>query len=363
MDPPAHSPSPLPDGRVERKPVHLGDGVVRTRVLIGQGTPIQQAIVRDVIAAAPDMKLVGTGPAWLLEHRRAGEEWLRRSVDRLRPDFLIVEGEGEDLGEPYGELLASHPGLRVLGISPGGRDVVLHELSRRVPIGEASGPALLATIRTHGSAFSGEDTRRTYWHRWRSGGRRHLVGTERGERKMHMMRMGNGTTTQGRPLGGGRRQTLYRTGGPWAVPSTGGEIEVAPASPAWLGLLRPAPSTAPTIVSSVGGLLNAVITQFQSANFYSGTARLIDEVAEQVRDIPPVTFASLVRDFTDTVGGLLRAVGEAAEDEPQVPLATVIEARQALARAWNELIVAIRTGAWPTTRPRPSSASPRAKAP
>jgi uncharacterized spore protein YtfJ len=168
--------------------------------------------------------------------------------------------------------------------------------------------------RTDGGAPSDRTTRRTYWHRGHSGGRRHLVGRQGGNRKMHMVTMGIATMTRGRPLGGGRRQTVYRTGGPWAVRSTGGEIEVAPAPSAWVGVLRPARSTPPTIVNSLGGLLNAVITQFQQANIYNETAYLIDEVAEQVREIPPVTLqvreippvtvASLVRDFTDTVGRL-----------------------------------------------------------
>jgi hypothetical protein len=118
--------------------------------LIGQGPPILQEIVRDIIGAAPDMKLVGKSPARHTEDGPPAREWLRGAVDRIRPDVVVVAQNEGDSGEYWSELLRAFPGTMIIGISPGGRDVFLYEFSTGPAyIGEASEPVLLSAIRAH----------------------------------------------------------------------------------------------------------------------------------------------------------------------------------------------------------------------
>src|SRR6266508_307623 len=126
----------------------LGASVARTRVLIGQGPPILQAIIRDIVGAARDMKLAGMAPARHSADGPAAREWLSMAVARIRPDVVLVGRNEDDSGEYWRRLVARHASMRIVAVEPGGRDVVVFEVGvEPAHIGEASEPVLLSAIR------------------------------------------------------------------------------------------------------------------------------------------------------------------------------------------------------------------------
>jgi hypothetical protein len=96
---------------------------------------------REILAeslAAPDIEIAdGSGePADLIEAaERSGAEFVIAGAGRFAPDEVSA-------------LLNLHPGVKVLALSESGRQGLLYELRpHRVPIGDLSPDALLATIR------------------------------------------------------------------------------------------------------------------------------------------------------------------------------------------------------------------------
>src|SRR6266545_395215 len=123
--------------QAESRMNRLGASVARTRVLIGQGPPILQAIIRDIVGAA---RHSADGPA--------AREWLSMAVARIRPDVVLVGRNEDDSGEYWRRLVARHAGMRIVAVEPGGRDVVVFEVGvEPAHIGEASEPVLLSAIR------------------------------------------------------------------------------------------------------------------------------------------------------------------------------------------------------------------------
>jgi hypothetical protein len=93
--------------------------VPRTRLLIAAVPPLLGDIVRDALADEPGVEVVGT----------ADDEDLSRSVDACAADVVLAEENGAALPDPYLRLMYRHPRLRILTVSPDGRQASLWRLA------------------------------------------------------------------------------------------------------------------------------------------------------------------------------------------------------------------------------------------
>jgi hypothetical protein len=103
-------------------------------------------IIRDLVGAARDLKLVGRTPGRLTGNPE-GLGWLEAAVTIVRADVVVTvleEGDADTLQAS----LAANAGVRVIGIDPTGRQAFLYRGDDwRVPLGEVSPDGLLAAIR------------------------------------------------------------------------------------------------------------------------------------------------------------------------------------------------------------------------
>jgi hypothetical protein len=347
--------------------------------LIGQGPPILQAIVRDILAAAPDVKLVGKEPARSARDRRAGHEWLLRMVDRLHPDVLIVGDDDQGQKERWKEILARHPGLRILAMSPRGTDAILHERpGRPIPIGEPSGSSLLAAVRSRGRvpADDGEGARYAYPLR---------MGTARpgrppqdvapGSMKKRTTRMGGATmfhtdwarsgSMGGPPLASpGTVRTMYRSGtGPWFAPPgsppgpqgmSGPSSTLAPLTGGLSSALEALLSGyQPPVSDSLGKVGSALVSYVLRSNVIGEAGQLLSQFARDLDETHAVTFKDWARDVTRTVARLLNAIGVTMdEDRDQTRVSDI---RAAIEREFGGLGNLLNA---PSYKPRDTHAAP-----
>jgi chemotaxis response regulator CheB len=109
-------------------------------LLLGMPTMLRQ-IVREAVATAPDIDVVGDLPG-SLEHLDG--------VIAARPDVVVVNREDAS-DAAVARLLRECGGIRVLGVSPDGAQTTRYEMRpHQVPLGELGPAALVALIRGPG---------------------------------------------------------------------------------------------------------------------------------------------------------------------------------------------------------------------
>jgi DNA-binding NarL/FixJ family response regulator len=110
----------------------------RTRVVLVDMPTLLRGIVREVLAPAADVELVGEFP------ESAG---LAAAVEETEADVVVVGGALGD-GGPVRRLLEAHPRVRVLAIAADGRRGTVFLLApEREPLGEVSPEVLLEAVR------------------------------------------------------------------------------------------------------------------------------------------------------------------------------------------------------------------------
>ena len=108
------------------------------RILISQMAPLLADIIAPIVAAQPDMRIVG---------RAEGDANLVKAAERCRADVIIL-GQGPSTERRYDELLYSCSHLKIIELVDEGRSGLLFELRpQRVLLGEMSPPGLLDAIR------------------------------------------------------------------------------------------------------------------------------------------------------------------------------------------------------------------------
>jgi DNA-binding NarL/FixJ family response regulator len=114
------------------------------RVLLVGMTVILRELIAEILGSAPGVEIVGEVP---------GGERAPAGVRRTRADVVVLGVDETGGPEVVSELLAAHPHLLVIGISPDGRQGSLHELRPHdVPLGELSPEQLVAAVRRVGAA-------------------------------------------------------------------------------------------------------------------------------------------------------------------------------------------------------------------
>jgi DNA-binding NarL/FixJ family response regulator len=94
-------------------------------------------IVREIVKANPDMRIVGD------VH---GSEELAAIAERPI-DCVLVGDAGDDLPKAYVRVLVEHPKIRLVTISAERRDACLYELRlQKTPLGELTAETLLKAI-------------------------------------------------------------------------------------------------------------------------------------------------------------------------------------------------------------------------
>jgi hypothetical protein len=129
---------------VYRGPVLTTLPVPRTRLLLAAVPPLLADIVRDTLAAEPEVEVMpaaATGPAEL-----------DRRLDQTAADVLLAESDGAGLTDRHLELMYRHPRLTLLLVSPDGADAAVCRLvpERKVLVRPSPGglaEAVLAAVR------------------------------------------------------------------------------------------------------------------------------------------------------------------------------------------------------------------------
>ncbi|HEX8391843.1 MAG TPA: hypothetical protein VF665_05725 [Longimicrobium sp.] len=112
--------------------------LVSTRVLLVAVPPLLGDIVRDALAAEPGVTVVNGGSAGELED----------DVAAARADVLLAEDAGTELPDRYLRLMYRQPRLRLLLVSPDGRNAALWRMEpRRRALREVSPRALVDAVR------------------------------------------------------------------------------------------------------------------------------------------------------------------------------------------------------------------------
>ena len=117
----------------------------RTRILIVAIPPLLRELIGEIVARADDIEVVGE-----LDDR-AG---VLDRVERTGATFVIAGPAQPEHDPGWDQLLRRRPGLRILVVTPHGRDSALYELlPHTAPLGELSAETLLSVIRGgHGDA-------------------------------------------------------------------------------------------------------------------------------------------------------------------------------------------------------------------
>ena len=119
-----------------------GDPLKRIRVLLAGMPTLMLDILHHVVAAQPDMTIVGTV-----------DDDLLGAAQRARADVLVVGQDVQGERDFYRALLLRHPQLRVLTLADDGKSGWLYDLRpRRVRLREISARSLARAIR--GQALS-----------------------------------------------------------------------------------------------------------------------------------------------------------------------------------------------------------------
>jgi hypothetical protein len=131
-------------GSVYRGPVLTPPSVPRTRLLLAAVPPLLADIVRDALAAEPEVEVM---PAQAFA---PGE--LDRRLETTGADVLMAESDGAGLTDRYLELMYRHPRLTLLLVSPDGAAAAVCRLvpERQVLVRPSPGgvaEAVLAAVR------------------------------------------------------------------------------------------------------------------------------------------------------------------------------------------------------------------------
>jgi hypothetical protein len=96
-------------------------------------------IVKNIVVSQVDFDLVG---------EITGAEALQNAAGEVQADVIVLGALGTSESIAYEDLLFSRPRMKVVAITAGGREAVLHELQpRTVRLGEIAPATLIAAIR------------------------------------------------------------------------------------------------------------------------------------------------------------------------------------------------------------------------
>jgi chemotaxis response regulator CheB len=110
----------------------------RIRVLLAKMPALMLDIIHHVIAAEPDMAVIGV----------VDDGDLPAAVGRTRADVVVVGHDAQAERDSYLQLLLRHPHVKVLAIADNGKSGSLYELQpRRVSLGKISARTLTQAIR------------------------------------------------------------------------------------------------------------------------------------------------------------------------------------------------------------------------
>lgn len=111
------------------------------RVAIVDLPRVMRDIIRDLVSGERGIDLVAETSA---------DVDLSGLVDATRADVLVMSLPDEGLPRAASQMLAEHPGVRLLGVVADGRDAVLYELRpHHRSLGDVSPGALVAALRGH----------------------------------------------------------------------------------------------------------------------------------------------------------------------------------------------------------------------
>ena len=112
-------------------------------LLVGMSVILRE-LIGEILGSAPGVEIVGEVP---------GDQHAPAGVRRTHADVVVLGVDESGAPEAVSDLLAAHPHLLVIGISPDGRHGSLHELRPYdVPLGELSPELLVETVRAVGAA-------------------------------------------------------------------------------------------------------------------------------------------------------------------------------------------------------------------
>jgi len=115
-----------------------GGPLKRIRVLLAKMPALMLDIIHHVVAAEPDMAVVGV----------VDDGELPAALRRTRADVVVVGQEAQAERDSYLQLLLGHPHVKVLAIANNGKSGSLYELQpRRVSLGKISARTLTQAIR------------------------------------------------------------------------------------------------------------------------------------------------------------------------------------------------------------------------
>lgn len=117
----------------------------RIRVLLAKMPALMLDIIHHVVAAEPDMAVIGV----------VDDGELPAAVGRARADVVVVGHDARAERDSYCQLLLRHPHVKVLAISDNGKSGWLYELRpRRTSLGKISARTLTQAIRRRGPPSS-----------------------------------------------------------------------------------------------------------------------------------------------------------------------------------------------------------------
>src|SRR5262245_38690356 len=115
-----------------------GGPLKRIRVLLAKMPALMLDIIHHVVAAEPDMAVIGV----------VDEGDLPAAVGGARADVVVVGHDAQAERDAYLQLLLQHPHVKVLAIANNGKSGSLYELRpRRVTLGKISPRTLIQAIR------------------------------------------------------------------------------------------------------------------------------------------------------------------------------------------------------------------------
>jgi DNA-binding NarL/FixJ family response regulator len=117
----------------------------RIRVLLAKMPALMLDIIHHVVAAQPDMEVIGV----------IDEGDLPAAVGRTRADVVVVGHDPQAERDSYLQLLVRHPHVKVLAIADNGKSGSIYELQpRRISLGKISARSLAQAIRRRAPASS-----------------------------------------------------------------------------------------------------------------------------------------------------------------------------------------------------------------
>jgi DNA-binding NarL/FixJ family response regulator len=114
-----------------------------SRRILMFGSNFLRSLVRDIVAAADDLEIVGE-----LDDTPGAESRLLAEAERTKPDFVIVALADPGAAEMHLQLLERRPLMKVLAVAGPEHDAHLWELQPHLEmLGQISPERLLSAIR------------------------------------------------------------------------------------------------------------------------------------------------------------------------------------------------------------------------